>query len=60
MQGVHVFEGDKDVTDQYDISIDPNGKVVATRKTHLRLIIIKGELPVTIEAVIMNAKIPYQ
>ena len=55
MQGVHVFEGDKDVTDQYDISIDPNGKVVATRKDPSKVNNHQGELPVTMQAV-MNAK----
>ena len=29
---VHVYENGIDVTDQYNVSIDPNGKVVATRK----------------------------
>lgn len=55
VQGVHVFEGDKDVTDQYDISIDPNGKVVATRKDPSKVNNHQGELPVTMQAV-MNAK----
>ena len=55
VQGVHVFEGDKDVTDQYDISIDPNGKVVATRKDPSKVNDHQGELPVTMQAV-MNAK----
>ena len=31
LQAVHVYENDKDVTDQYDIHVE-NGKVVATRK----------------------------
>ena len=55
VQGVHVFEGDKDVTDQYDIYIDPNGKVVATRKDPSKVNNHQGELPVTMQAV-MNAK----
>lgn len=55
VQGVHVFEGDKDVTDQYDISIDPNGKVIATRKDPSKVNNHQGELPVTMQAV-MNAK----
>lgn len=55
VQGVHVFEGDKDVTDEYDISIDPNGKVVATRKDPSKVNNYQGELPVTMQAV-MNAK----
>ncbi|MEO5286003.1 LPXTG cell wall anchor domain-containing protein [Limosilactobacillus allomucosae] len=32
VQAVHVYENGIDVTSEYDISIDPNGKVVATRK----------------------------
>ncbi|WP_323062819.1 LPXTG cell wall anchor domain-containing protein, partial [Limosilactobacillus reuteri] len=55
VQGVHVFEGDKDVTDQYNIYIDPNGKVVATRKNPSKVNNHQGELPVTMQAV-MNAK----
>lgn len=55
VQGVHVFEGDKDVTDEYDIFIDPNGKVVATRKDPSKVNNHQGELPVTMQAV-MNAK----
>lgn len=55
VQGVHVFEGDKDVTNEYDIFIDPNGKVVATRKDPSKVNNHQGELPVTMQAV-MNAK----
>ncbi|WP_168353417.1 LPXTG cell wall anchor domain-containing protein [Limosilactobacillus reuteri] len=55
VQGVHVFEGDKDVSDEYDITIDPNGKVVATRKDPSKVNNHQGELPVTMQAV-MNAK----
>lgn len=32
VQAVHVYENGIDVTSEYNISIDPNGKVVATRK----------------------------
>ena len=55
VQGVHVFEGDKDVTDEYDIFVDPNGKVVATRKDPSKVNNHQGELPVAMQAV-MNAK----
>ncbi|OYS76888.1 hypothetical protein CBG21_07220 [Limosilactobacillus reuteri] len=55
IQGVHVYEGDKDVTSEYDISIDPTGKVVATRKDPSKVNNHQGELPVTMQAV-MNAK----
>ena len=55
IQGVHVYEGDKDVTSAYDISIDPTGKVVATRKDPSKVNNHQGELPVTMQAV-MNAK----
>ena len=55
IQGVHVYEGDKDVTSEYDISIDPTGKVVATRKGPSKVNNHQGELPVTMQAV-MNAK----
>ena len=32
VQAVHVYENGIDVTSEYNIAIDPNGKVVATRK----------------------------
>lgn len=55
LENVHVYEGDKDVTDAYDIYIDPNGKVVATRKNPDEVNNHQGELPVTMRTA-MDAK----